>query len=434
VKRWIVALLVVAALVLLISPGIVGHLAERNLQQNIDWAEIDAPEVRVRTESFERGWFSSEGRHRISLAGAPLLANRDHAASIIVETRVDHGIVPFTSMAREGGSLEPGLAQAVSTFQLDLGNGDIVELPGKAFSRMGLSGITDVQYLLQEGAHENARQKTQWDGAEVFLSINPDGQTLTVDGSLQSVSFISDTESGSIGAIKFRGREQRTDYGFSIGDVDISSEAIRFTGADGISGGFQELTLKGETRLEDAQVNADYSMNIGGLSAPMLGELGIDLSMSVAGLDAPAVGKISAAIRDAKTSADPAQAMSGIFPLIEKDLQTLLAAGGSVDIERLDVSMPQGDITSKISVTIDESDPNAGFSWPAVALLLSATADISMPEMLVEMMLMFSPQADAIRQMGLLRKNGNAYEVQAAFKQGLLTVNGAPFPIPLHGF
>jgi hypothetical protein len=36
--------------------------------------------------------------------------------------------------------------------------------------------------------------------------------------------------------------------------------------------------------------------------------------------------------------------------------------------------------------------------------------------------------------MGLLRKDGDAYEMQAEFAQGLLTVNGAPFPIPVQGF
>ena len=35
--------------------------------------------------------------------------------------------------------------------------------------------------------------------------------------------------------------------------------------------------------------------------------------------------------------------------------------------------------------------------------------------------------------MGFLRLEGNFYEMEAAFESGLLTVNGAPMPIPLPG-
>ena len=433
-KRWIVVLFVAAALVILISPGIVGHLAERNLQQNINWAEAERPEFLVATESFDRGWFSSAGRHRLSLAGTPVPVNSGNPASIVIETRVDHGLVPFTSMSREGGSLEPGLAQAVSTFQLDLGDGELIDLPGKAFSRIGLSGVTDIHYVVEKGSHQEAGQTAHWDGADLTATVNPDGRTLTLSGTVQPVTFDSAAVTGSIGAMEIHGMEQRTDYGFSIGEIDVTTGAIRFTGSDGVSGGFESLQLKGETRLEEAQVNADYSVNVRGLTTPLLGELGMNLDFSLAGLDAAALGRISTTVREAETSTDPSQAMAGFYPLIEQDLQALLAAGGSIDISRFDLNLAQGAIASKFNFTVDKSDPAASFSWPAFALLLSANADISMPEMLVDMMLMFSPQADAVRQMGLLRKNGNNYELQAAFKQGLLTVNGAPFPIPLQGF
>jgi hypothetical protein len=36
--------------------------------------------------------------------------------------------------------------------------------------------------------------------------------------------------------------------------------------------------------------------------------------------------------------------------------------------------------------------------------------------------------------MGFLQKNGDVYELAAKYKKGLLTVNGAPMPIPLGAF
>ncbi|MDH3441404.1 MAG: DUF945 family protein, partial [Gammaproteobacteria bacterium] len=68
-KKWLVAVLVVLALLVLVAPGIVGRLAEQNIEENIDWAESDSPGVNIRTESFERGWFTSVGRHRVVLEG-----------------------------------------------------------------------------------------------------------------------------------------------------------------------------------------------------------------------------------------------------------------------------------------------------------------------------------------------------------------------------
>jgi len=50
---------------------------------------------------------------------------------------------------------------------------------------------------------------------------------------------------------------------------------------------------------------------------------------------------------------------------------------------------------------------------------------------LVELAVALNPQANAIIGMGFLRRNGAFYEMQAAYKKGLLTVNGAPMPVPL---
>ena len=144
-KRWLLALLVLAAVIVFVSPGIVGHLAERQMQQNAEWANQENADVALTTESFDRGWFSSVGRHRLSLSGTDLAAKMgtavgDEAPSIIFDTRVDHGILPFTSLSGDAGSLKPGLARTVSTMQLDPGDGELVPLPGKIFSEIGLSG------------------------------------------------------------------------------------------------------------------------------------------------------------------------------------------------------------------------------------------------------------------------------------------------------
>ncbi|MDH5215725.1 MAG: YdgA family protein, partial [Gammaproteobacteria bacterium] len=144
-KRSIVILLVVLALIILISPGIVGRLAEKNLAQEIEWAKKDNPDFLVTTEKFNRGWFTSEGTHRVTLRDADLkaaIAQGESMPSLIIDTRFDHGLVPLSSMSQASGSLKPGLARMVSTLHVDDGKGNLTDLPGTIYSETSLTGET----------------------------------------------------------------------------------------------------------------------------------------------------------------------------------------------------------------------------------------------------------------------------------------------------
>ena len=123
-KKGIVILLLALAVIVLISPGIVGRLAERSMDENLDWAATETNEVTITSQGFDRGWFSSEGQHRVELRDGELRDalmymvddnGRIDLPALIIDTRIDHGLVPVTSMAREKGSLAPGLGRAVST-------------------------------------------------------------------------------------------------------------------------------------------------------------------------------------------------------------------------------------------------------------------------------------------------------------------------------
>lgn len=431
-KRWLVILLVVVALVVLVSPGIVGRLAERNMQQNIEWADSESPEVNIQTVSFERGWFSSEGRHRVELTRAA--DDSDEIPALIIETRFDHGLIPFTSMSHDEGSLAPGLARAVSTFQLEAANGELIDLPGSASTVIGLNGDADIHYELSQGSTQVDDAQVQWSGADIVARIDPSTRTTSIEGGIEPMTVQNDDGVVSVGAITVRGAQHMTDFGFGIGNGELEIGAVRFTATDGSGSGFDAFSLQGETGLDQGLVSGSYHMSVSGVNAPMLGQVSADVAFSISDLDAASVGRISGILDEAQAAADPSAAMAGVFPLIEKDLQTMLSAGGSLNIDRLDVSLPQGDVKTVVKVKFDKSDPAASFSWPALALLTTASADVRIPAMLVEMAAMMNPEAQQLITMGLLIQNGDAYEMQAEYAQGLMTINGAPFPIPLSGF
>jgi hypothetical protein len=56
-----------------------------------------------------------------------------------------------------------------------------------------------------------------------------------------------------------------------------------------------------------------------------------------------------------------------------------------------------------------------------------------MPAALIELARTANPESAALISMGILKKDGDSYIVNARYEKGLLTVNGAPMPIPLPG-
>jgi hypothetical protein len=46
---------------------------------------------------------------------------------------------------------------------------------------------------------------------------------------------------------------------------------------------------------------------------------------------------------------------------------------------------------------------------------------------------MMNPQAGSLIAMGILQQEGEDYVMKAEYAQGLVSVNGAPMPIPIPG-
>ncbi len=150
-------------------------------------------------------------------------------------------------------------------------------------------------------------------------------------------------------------------------------------------------------------------------------------------LDAVSFHRIAQALQNTRGAADPESAIKDLYPLIEADLQKFLTAGFEIRIDRFDVTLPSGKVTTKLRFDLPASAPTAAFSWPALLLALDASADIRLPVELFDMVQAMSPEAGALVAMGFLQKDGDFYEMRAEYAKGLLTVNGAPLPIPLPG-
>lgn len=435
-KRWIVVVLVLLALVVLVSPGLIGHLAEKSIEENIDWAERENPEVSVETESFERGWFTSAGRYRMVFSGGAFReAGTQYSAqlpALVIDTRIDHGLVPVTSLSRSAGTLSPGLASTVSTFQADAGDGQLTELPGTLYSNVGVTGSTDSRFLLDSGSFTSAAFSAEWQGADLRFTTDPSSGSITVDGSTRPFSISQNGETVELGEISVNLDQVRSDFDLHVGSLDVQMGAVQVRGA-AESFSINGMSITADSSIDDASVSAATTIALESMSIPNFGDLDLNLDASAEGLDAASLSAIVAEIERAQAAPDPDLAMQGLYPQIESDVETLVSKGGSLRFDQLDFSLLQGTLETKIDLRFGELDEGDKFSWASVLLALTADIDIRIPVELYEFAQMLNPEAGSLVAMGMLVREGDYYIMDAEYAQGLMNVNGAPMPVPMPG-
>ena len=166
-----------------------------------------------------------------------------------------------------------------------------------------------------------------------------------------------------------------------------------------------------------------------GQTIPGFGDISVIADFAFDGLDAVALGAVTRRVEQLAGATDPEQFMA----LADKEVKDLVAAGFNITVPQLDVALPMGTVEAGMSINIPEAD-RADFQWTSLLLSTVAAIDIKVPEALVQLATSMSPEAGAIVAMGYLKKNGAFYELDADYKKGLLTINGAPMPIPIGAF
>ena len=128
---------------------------------------------------------------------------------------------------------------------------------------------------------------------------------------------------------------------------------------------------------------------------------------------------------------NPEAALQAIYPRIEDDVQKLVASGAEINFNQFDLQLPQGKLSTQLQVKFAEMDDDSPFSWSAVLLAMTASMNMRIPIAVYEFVQMMNPQAESLVAMGMLKRVGEDYVMDAEYAQGLLNVNGAPMPIPM---
>lgn len=440
-KRWIVVLLVALAVIVLVSPGIVGRLAEKSIEKNIDWADEENPAVSVTTERFDRGWFSSEGQYRVVFEGGALreahelytaeTGNADLPA-LLIDTRIDHGLLPVSSLGRDSGTLAPGLASTRSTFALDDGSGEPIELPGALYTDFGLSGASESRFLLEQGSFDGDAWGADWQGADLTFSTDTSSGDISISGETQSFSISQEDEKVTFGAMTVDVDQVRSQYGINVGSAEVEVGGLQVeSAASPFSVG--AVVLNAENSIRDQRMNAHSEFSVDAITIPNLGDMDLATELTIERLDAASLSVITEAFKEAQASDNPDLALQMLYPEIEGDIQQLIAAGGMIRFDQFDITLPQGTLETVVDIDFAALDDDQAFSWPAVLLAMTAKIDMRMPAALYEFMQMMNPEAGSLVAMGVLVRDGDDYVMDAEYAQGLLNVNGAPMPVPMPG-
>jgi uncharacterized protein YdgA (DUF945 family) len=445
VRKSIVALLLALALIVLASPAIVGRLAENSMDENLDWATQENQDVVITSEGFDRGWFSSEGQHRIEVHKGQLhdilMAFGDgdsdpaETPALIINTRLDHGLIPVSSMSRDGGSLMPGLGSALSTVALQLGGGEIVELPGVIHSTVGLTGELKSHYSLAEGSKEIEGTVAEWGAVDIRFATSPASGNINYSGMIEHIEVNSELEYLEIKAIEFTGKQQQSPFGYPVGNINFELDTMSFEAPNGSPTTIGPVSVVGTSEVEGDRINGHSVVHLesgsSGQGPSPLGFNGITAAVRFVGLDGVAIGKLKRAL-EALDADESMGSMDPQYSDAEESALALLAAGFELHIDQLDIAMPQGLLTSKCRFLVEPGDAD-NFNWSSALLTLDAKADLRVPAELVDVAESMTPEVNGAIAMGFLKKNGDFYEMDAAYKKGLLKINGAPMPIPLPG-
>ncbi len=436
VKKGIVAVVVLIVLLVLVAPGLIGHLAEKGINDNLEWVDSENAAFTISTSEFERSWFTSTGEHRIELHSGDLYyellaafaaAGATQLPVLVVRTRLDHGVIPVASLSRENGSLLPGLGSAVSTLSLEFADGSVEPLPVVIFSRLGLTGNLRSQFIVESSGVDTANERIDWGAAEILVTASGDQRSFGVTGEISSLAVKTQAETTLVGKLDLSFQLAATPYAYRVGPVQFALESFAVIGAEEtLTAG--PIRINSDAALDGDRINAELTMHIENAPVVLGGTGGLQLVARLEDADAAAFGA-------AKRSFEALQAAYGhdvAVALFERDLLNLIAAGMELHVDQLDIALPVGQVTSRLSATVAASDA-ADYTWVTALPLLVASADISLPAALVDLATRNNPDMHAAIGMGFLRKQGEFYVLEASFDAGVLTVNGAPMPLPLSG-
>ena len=388
-------LIVAIVAMVLLAPGLVGSFAEQALSEHVELARRETQGITIRSEHHERRWFRSQSRQRVEIIDPELearfreLLNLDADAqtpNLLIDTRIDHGPIPFTSLAHEHGSLAPGLARSVSSLSLDRGDADSMPLSARMTGALDFGGTFAAVLRIEAGATPVE---------------DP------IDGNAASWSTI----------------DLRFDVGASGGGFELSIDSLQ---AEDASGRYAlgPIAIAGSAEASGGRVDMRFRASLHIDEAPGVDASRIAVEAGLDGVDGARLARLRDVVAAMASEADDAAAMAAM----EREILAVLAAGLEFRLDRLDIEVPRGRTETRLSLTMASSDA-VDYDWSSALEAMVCDAELSVAEAAVEAAMQTNDSIVAAVGTGFLKKDGEVYRMRVKCSNGLMTVNGAPLPL-----
>ncbi len=457
--RKIAILFSVLVAALFIAPGLIGFKVQGQYQEMI--AGIKQSGLEVVEDKYERGWFGSQAEVKFKLArpsGAP-----GDPIEITMHNDIVHGPLSpngglalasmGTSFMIDGDALFPGEENKVihTDIGLDGMGQSIVAIP--ALKLAGKPGRPEIQFSGVDGVMSfdvglsqidvDLKMPGLWVGGENGENLN-----------FTEVVLNSNSQSGLFGLLMGKGR-------FMVKQLEFNNPKR------GVAVKIDSIDFSGNTSEDQGKLafNANYLIDAVSVNSVVYGPVRFELGF--ANIPAEVVARVQKGIQEIKGQglSQEQQSMAAMSLIFEAGPE-LLQANPKVEIQRLFVKTPDGDIDGNLSIAANGLKWDEIGNFQTVLKKLDADAAITLPEKLFRMAAemqakaallrqieqrkkmgqeietpseeeldsmrkeMAQQQLDFLLQQELVKREGANISTQAKLSAGLLSVNGKTVPLP----
>ncbi len=317
--------------------------------------------------------------------------------------------------------MTPGLGDAISTIQVEMPDGEIVDVPGVINSSIGLTGSMRSTYELPAGNYLENGQGFRWSDGQVTVDTHPSNPRIRFDALLDELEVLGGETPVRLEGLDIEGEQAPSGFGFALGDVSASIDSIIAAGPP-----VGPIETRGSGRIDGGRLALDFALDMTS-DAPGVGRANTVIDMAATGIDPAAFGRV---LRRYQALAEDGGNPDRLAVALDPELRALAAGGFAFDLKRLAIGLPDGTLEAVAAINVSENDADTD-SWSSLLLATEATANLRVPEPLMTSLMQLNPEAGAAVGMGYLKADGDAYVSEIRYAKGILTINGAPMTIPM---
>lgn len=434
-----------------------GMQAEAAYQAMI--AEItQGGDVTVTSNNFQRGWLESTADTSFTVAGSPI--------TITMLNRISHGPLPVD----DDFQFQPVLARVRTDMSIGLPAGIVKLPPIKAKTTVYLAGNSTSHVEMaaaKQALPDNGN--VEWKGLSGDIDTSADFKTSKGQISAPGLALTFTSGSFNLERMKLTQDMQRSASGFNTGTANLSIDKVAVDGATGrvtIDG----LALNTNTQEAGGNLNSSFTVQFKEAASADSRQGPGQIGVQVRKLDVATLVKFRKEMQELRKQKMPPEQVNMMMLGKSLDLLGQLAKKSpELEITKLSFKTADGEVTGKAKFVLDGTQLDVKGNPMLMLKALSGEGELSLPDSLVRLLAAPDVKRDieALKTSGKLKKDeiakltpkriemitkealkelpqyrdsaiskfklvpdGPNYKILAAFKDGQLTVNNEPVPMP----